>query len=172
MLARAAGRQHEISVRFSLGASRASVAAQLLTEVLVLAVAGAGLGLLVAAEASRVFRALAKDLPRVDEIHLDGNIVLYSLACAVAATLLCGIIPAIRATQPNLGDGVAGAIGPFAGVETECGAVHAGGDLPRGAGRDPKARARACLPAVFQELGRVAPGFDAGNVLTFHINSS
>ena len=60
LLSRAALRQHETSVRFSLGASRASVAAQLFTEVLILAMAGALTGLLLAAGASYVFRALAR----------------------------------------------------------------------------------------------------------------
>lgn len=76
LLSRAALRQHETSVRFSLGASRASVAAQLFTEVLILAMAGALTGLLLAAGASYVFRALAKDLPRIEEIGLNGTIVM------------------------------------------------------------------------------------------------
>src|SRR5437879_1914325 len=102
LLARAAQRQHEISVRFSLGGSRTAIVTQLLTEVFVLAVAGAGLGLLVANAASRVFRALARDLPRVEEIRLDWRIVLYSLVCSVLATLVCGLVPAIRGTRRNV----------------------------------------------------------------------
>src|SRR5216683_1798397 len=75
LLSRATGRRHEISVRFSLGASRAAVAAQVLTEVLILSLAGAALGLLLATTASGVFRALAKDLPRIDEIGLNFRVV-------------------------------------------------------------------------------------------------
>jgi len=169
LLSRAAARRHEISVRFSLGASRASVAAQLLTEVLVLALAGAALGLAIAGEASRVFRALAKDLPRVEEIRLDWSIALYSLACAIAATLLCGIFPAIRATRRNLAGSLAQAgrsqvssRNPvqftLVGVQVALAVV-----LLAGAG---------LLLRSFQELGRVSPGFDAEHVLTFHMSSS
>jgi putative ABC transport system permease protein len=169
LLSRAAQRQHEISVRFSLGASRASVAAQLLTEVLVLALAGSALGLAIAGEASRVFRALAKDLPRVEEIRLDWGIVLYSLACAVAATLLCGIFPAIRATRRNLAGSLAqsgrsqvSSRNPIqftlVGVQVALAVM-----LLAGAG---------LLLRSFQELGRVSPGFDAEHVLTFHMSSS
>src|SRR5207249_60160 len=88
LLSRATYRQHEIGVRFSLGGSRASVVAQLLTESFVLALGGAVAGLFVAAGASNVFRVLARNLPRVEEIALDWTIVLYTLACAFAATLL------------------------------------------------------------------------------------
>jgi putative ABC transport system permease protein len=102
LLSRASVRRHEISVRLSVGASRAAVAAQLFTEVLVLSVAGALLGLLVAAGASQVFGALAKNLPRVDEIRLHGGIVAYSLGCAVVVALLSGILPALRGTRQDL----------------------------------------------------------------------
>src|SRR6202140_62065 len=102
LLSRAAQRQHEISVRFSLGASRGALVAQLLTEAFVLAFIGAALGLFIAAGASSVFRSLAGNLPRVEEIRLDGRIVLYSLACSVVATLLCGLFPAIRGTRRNI----------------------------------------------------------------------
>jgi putative ABC transport system permease protein len=102
LLARATQRQHEISVRFSLGAPRGAIVAQLLTETFVLALIGSLLGLLVADGASSVFRSLASSLPRVEEIHLDARIVLYSLACSVMVTLLCGLIPAVRGTRRNL----------------------------------------------------------------------
>lgn len=169
LLSRAAGRGHEVSVRFSLGASRASVAAQFLTEVLLLALAGAVLGLAMAAGASRLFRALAKDLPRIEEIALDWRIVVYSLLCAVAATLACGILPAIRGTGRDL----AGSLGQagrsqvsgrnpvqflLVGVQVALAVT-----LLAGAG---------LLLRSFQELGRVSPGFDARHVLTFNISSS
>ena len=150
LLSRAAGRQHEIAVRFSLGASRASVAAQLLTEVLVLALAGAAVGLLVAAGTSRVFRALAKDLPRIEEIGLDWRIVLYSLACAVAATLLCGLVSGDPRHAPRSG-GLAGAGGPLAGVGAQSRAVRAGGRAG-GAGGDPAGR-RGPAAAQFSGTG-------------------
>ena len=169
LLSRASGRQHEISVRFSLGASRASVAAQLLTEVLVLALAGASLGLVVAAGASRVFRALAKDLPRIEEIGLDGRIVLYTLACAILATLLCGVFPAIRGTRRNLAGSLANASRSQVSARSPIQFVLVGIQvalavtLLAGAG---------LLLHSFQELGRVSPGFEPEHVLTFHISTS
>ncbi len=169
LLSRAAGRQHEISIRFSLGASRAAVAAQLLTEVLILALAGAGLGLLIATGASEVFRALARDLPRIEEIRLDWRIMLYALACAIIATLLCGLFPAVRGTRRNLADSLA-----QAGRSQVSGRrplqlvlvtvqVALAVTLLAGAG---------LLWRSFQELSRVSPGFDPEHVLTFHISTS
>lgn len=169
LLSRTAARRHEISVRFSLGASRAAVAAQVFSEVLILAVAGAALGLLMAAGTAQVFRVLAKDLPRIDEIVLNGSIVAYSLLCAVGATLLCGLVPAVRETRHSLAGGLA-----------QGGRAHVSGGHPlqfllvgvqvalsvtllAGAG---------LLLRSFQELGRVSPGFDPQHVLTFHISTT
>jgi putative ABC transport system permease protein len=169
LLSRAAGRRHEISVRYSLGASRASVAAQLLTEVLVLALVGGGLGILVANAASAVFRSLAKDLPRVEEIGLDWRVVGYTLVCAVGAGLLCGIVPAIRGTRRDLAESMAkagrsqvagGSPIQFVLVGVQ---VSLAVTLLTGAG---------LLLRSFQELGRISPGFDAERVLTFHISTS
>ncbi len=169
LLSRAAARRHEIAVRFSLGASRTAVAAQLLTEVLVLAMAGSALGLLVAAAASRVFRILAKDLPRVEEIALDWRIVLYSLTCALAATLLCGIFPAIRGTRRNLSGSLAESgrsqVSGRNGLQFALVAVQVAFAVTLLAGA-------GLLLRSFQELGRVAPGFDPDRVLTFHVSSS
>ncbi len=169
LLTRAAQRQHEISVRFSLGASRAAVVSQLLSEAFVLAFIGAALGLFVAGGASSIFRSLAGNLPRVEEIRLDGRIVLYSLACSVIATLLCGLIPAIRGTGKNISGSLAQASRSqvsgrnplqwtLVGVQVTLAVM-----LLAGAG---------LLLRSFQALGRVSPGFEASHVLTFHVSAS
>lgn len=169
LLARAAQRQHEISVRLSLGASRPVVVWQLLTESFVLALTGALLGLVVAGAASNVFRGLAKDLPRVEEIHLDARIFLYTLGCSVLATLLCGLLPAIRGTRGNLSGALSqtsrsqvSARTPLqwflVGVQVALAVTLLGG--------------AGLLLRSFQALGRVSPGFDPQNILTFHITGS
>ncbi len=107
LLARTAEREHEISVRFSLGASRRSIVAQLLTEVLALALVGALAGLGVAACAARGFHLMARTLPRAEEIALDWRVVLYSLLCAVATALFCGLVPAWRGTHRGLAHSLA-----------------------------------------------------------------
>jgi putative ABC transport system permease protein len=89
LLARVTDRQHEITVRFSLGASRRALVAQLLSETFLLAIAGAAFGMVLAASAAKILRLLAAGLPRVQEIALDWRIVAYSLFCALAATFLC-----------------------------------------------------------------------------------
>jgi putative ABC transport system permease protein len=169
LLARASQRQHEISVRFSLGAPRGAIVAQLLTETFVLALIGSLLGLLVADGASSAFRSLASSLPRVEEIHLDARIVLYSLACSVMVTLLCGLIPAVRGTHRNLSGSLAqvsrtqvSTKNPFqwllVGVQVALAVT-----LLAGAG---------LLLRSFQALGRVSPGFETAHILTFHISGS
>jgi putative ABC transport system permease protein len=169
LLARAAQRQHEISIRFSLGATRARIIGQLLAEAFVLALAGAGLGLLVAGGAAEIFRTLGGKMPRVEEIHLDWRIVAYSLGCSVAATLLCGLLPAIRGTRSGISQALAqenrtqvSGRNPLqwllVGVQVALAVT-----LLAGAG---------LLVRSFQELGRVSPGFDSSHVLTFHISAS
>jgi putative ABC transport system permease protein len=102
LLARTTQREREMTIRYSLGASRASVITQLLTESFVLALIGSTIGLVLAAAASNVFRSQAKSLPRVDEIAIDWRILLYSLVCAVAATLLFGLAPAWQGSRRSV----------------------------------------------------------------------
>jgi putative ABC transport system permease protein len=168
LMSRSAGRQQEIAVRFSLGATRASVAAQQLAEVLVLALLGAALGLAVAAFASMVFRTLARDLPRIEEIRLNWRIVTYCLVCALATTLLSGLIPAIRSTRRSLSESLARAgRSQVSGrhplqLALVAAQVAFAVTLLAGAG---------LLLRSFQELGRVYPGFDPRHVLTLHVST-
>jgi predicted permease len=167
LLSRSAQRQHEISVRFSLGAPRGALIAQLLTETFLLAFIGSGLGLFLAAAASDIFRSLAAQLPRVEEIHLDTRIVLYSLACSVVVTLLCGLVPAFRGTRRSLSASLAHSSRSqvsgrnplqwlLLGIQVALAVT-----LLAGAG---------LLLRSFQQLGRVNPGFDAAHILTFQLS--
>jgi putative ABC transport system permease protein len=169
LLARTAEREQEIAIRYSLGASRASVMAQLLTETLVLALLGSACGLFVAWGASHSFRALAKSLPRIGEVTLNWRIALYTLSCAFLVTLLSGLFPAIHATRRNLSRGMAqggrtqvSAKNPvqwlLVGVQVALAVT-----LLVGAG---------LLLKSFRELGRVSPGFDYTHVLTMHVSGS
>ncbi len=169
LLARTAQREREISVRFSLGASRASVIAQLLTECFVLAFAGAALGLFVAAAGAAALRTLAKTFPRAEEITLDWRIVIYTLACAVVATLLCGLFPAIRGTRRSIAGDLAHSSRAqvstrnplqwlLVGIQVTLSVV-----LLVGAG---------LMLRSFEELGRVSPGFDSSRVLTLRISGN
>ena len=167
-MSRSTGRQQEIAVRFSLGATRASVAAQQLAEVLVLALVGAALGLLVAMGASTVFRGLARDLPRIEEIGLNWRIAIYCLVCALATTLLSGLFPAIRSTRRSLSQSMAQAgRSQVSGrhplqLALVAAQVALAVTLLAGAG---------LLLRSFQELGRVYPGFDPRHVLTLHVST-
>ena len=107
LLARTAGREREISLRFALGATRRTVVAQLLSEVLLLAVIGAALGVALAAGGVQLFHHFAATLPRAQEISLNWRLLLYTFAAALAATLLSGLCPALRSTRRELANALA-----------------------------------------------------------------
>jgi predicted permease len=93
MMTRGAARKHELAVRSALGASRARLIRQSLTEALLLSLAGAGAGMAVAAGLLRIFVALAPTgIPFLSKAHVDSRIaafaILVSLACGVAFGLL------------------------------------------------------------------------------------
>jgi putative ABC transport system permease protein len=103
LLAQAATRPRELAVRTALGASRPRIVRQLLTESLVLAVSGGGLGLVLAAVLVRVFVAFApSDIPRLDGIAIDGRMLGFTLLLSVVTGLLFGLAPVARASKPDL----------------------------------------------------------------------
>jgi predicted permease len=104
LVAQGIGRQGELGIRAALGASRARVARQLFTESLVLALAGAALGLLLAAWAVDAVRALASPdtVPGLADVALDGRVVGFALGTGVLTALLFGLLPALRAARVDV----------------------------------------------------------------------
>src|SRR5579864_3440932 len=101
MLARASVREREISVRLAIGASRARLIRQLLSESLLLAAIGAGLGVLLAAELSRflVLFLSTQDNPLFVDLATDWRILAFTIGLAVLTCVLFGLAPAVRATR-------------------------------------------------------------------------
>src|SRR5262245_29471182 len=107
LLVRAESRRQELAIRAALGASRGRIAAQLFFESLILAVCGGLFGLGLAYGAVRVMVAMApQGLPRLHEIGVDGNVVLFTLAVSLAAGLLFGSVPVFKYAGANLGSGL------------------------------------------------------------------
>src|SRR5919201_105128 len=103
VLARGMARQRELAIRAALGGGRGELVRQLMTEAMLLAGLGGLLGLLVAPWCLSALLALAPpDTPRLDEVHLDGAVLLFAIGATTAAGLLAGLLPALQATQPGL----------------------------------------------------------------------
>ena len=103
MLARGMARQRELAIRAALGGRRGDLVRQLMTEAMLLAAAGGALGLIAAPWCLSALVALAPpDTPRLDEVHLDGAVLLFSLGATMAAGLLAGLVPALQITEPHL----------------------------------------------------------------------
>jgi predicted permease len=102
-LVRAEGRHQEFAVRTALGASRGQIARALLSESVALGLAGGVLGVAVARAGLALLLWLAPDgLPRLNEIEINGVVLLFTLAISIVAGLLFGIIPVIRFGEPSV----------------------------------------------------------------------
>ncbi|MFZ0858125.1 MAG: ABC transporter permease [Candidatus Acidiferrales bacterium] len=167
LLARSTGRAREFAIRAALGASQGRVVRQLLTESVLLALAGGGLGLLFAAwGTSAGLSILPSTLPRAGDVRMDPRVLLFTLVISVVAGVLFGLAPALKTSQPDLhetlkegGRGGSGARyrtqGIFVIVEMALAVV-----LLVGAGLTIR---------TLLGLWSVNPGFDPHNVLRFEV---
>jgi predicted permease len=104
LLARASGRQKEIGIRLAIGASRARLVRQLVTESVVLSAIGAIGGIVLAWWMTRIISAVSLPLPFpvAFDLRIDGRVLAFTSAATLAAGLLAGLAPALKASNPNL----------------------------------------------------------------------
>jgi predicted permease len=103
LLARAMGRAREFAIRSVLGATRRRVIRQLLTESLLLSVAGGALGVLFAWWGTQAaLGALPQALPRANDVRVDFHVLLFTLAVSIVAGALFGLAPALKTARPDL----------------------------------------------------------------------
>ena len=169
MLARSTARMREVAVRISLGATLTRIVRQVLTESILLALIGGGLGLFLAAQGTQAAMKLLPDaLPRPEEVHLDSHVLLFTLGASMLAGVLFGLIPALKTSRTSIQ-----------------GTLKEGGR-----GTSERHRTQSVIVAVemalavvllagaglmIRSLGKlwdVNPGFDARGVLDFELTAS
>jgi putative ABC transport system permease protein len=105
LLARATVRQKEIAIRAAVGASRARIARQLLTESALLALTGGMLGMVIALGAVEALRAFGpENIPRLNEIGVDGRVVAFTFFISMLTGIVFGLAPALRASRVDLNE--------------------------------------------------------------------
>ena len=104
LLARASSRSREIGVRLAIGATRGRLIRQLLTESVVLALAGAAAGTALAVLLVRLIQSMPMPIaiPLELALRIDGRVLLFTITVATIAGLIAGLAPALRATRTNL----------------------------------------------------------------------
>jgi predicted permease len=169
LLARSAVRTREFAVRLALGASRAQIVRQLVTESVLLSLIGGALGLVIAKWGLTAVRATVPDLPRIANIGLNPSVLLFALGISTAVGIVFGLLPALKSSKTDLqaglkegGRGAAGGRHRTQGVLVVVQIALAlvlltGGSL---------------LFRTIHNLWAVNPGFDTRHIISFQVGLS
>jgi putative ABC transport system permease protein len=168
MLSQAVGRVREMAIRSALGAERARLVKQMLTESLLLSLAGGALGVLVAWFGVRLFVAASpQNLPRLAEVQVDGWVLAFTAALTLATALLFGLVPALHAGRTESAEA----------LTTSARSGHARGRSMRLMLVTAEVALAFVLAAgaglmlhSFVRLQDVSPGFDPSAVLTASVS--
>ncbi|MFZ0636266.1 MAG: ABC transporter permease [Candidatus Acidiferrales bacterium] len=170
LLARAAGRTREFAIRSALGANRGRVVRQLLTESLLLSLAGGALGMLAAVfGVSPVLAAVPESLPRSENIGVNGPVLLFTFSASIAVGILFGLAPALKSwnadLQSSLKEGGRGSTRAHHRAQSSLVIIQLALALVLlvGAG---------LLFRTIRQMWDVNPGFDAPHIITFKVGVS
>src|SRR5215813_9139040 len=168
LLVRASARQKEMAVRVALGAGRATLVRQLVTESVLLAALGAALGIVMAFWGTNLVAAQLPDgIPRLQEAKVDVPVLLFTLAVSLLTGMLFGLAPALQASHPNLTEGLKEGDRGSSGRRQRLRSVLVVGEVALtmtllvGAG---------LLIQSFRRVLEVDPGFTAQNLLTMQVS--
>ena len=169
LLARASVRGKEIALRAAVGASRARIIRQLLTESLLLAGLGGLFGLLIAQWGTEaLIRTVPQNIPRISNIQLDAAVLVFTLVVSLATGVIFGLVPALQASHVDLNTALK------TGTRTGTGGEH------KHRLRNALVMAEVALALIllvcaglliqsFARLGRVSPGVQTERLLTARI---
>jgi putative ABC transport system permease protein len=173
LLARAETRSKEMAIRASLGASRVRVIRQLLTESVLLSLAGGALGLIFARWGMALLRSLSprfdgRSIPLFDEIGLDARVLGFTLLIALLTGLIFGLVPALHASKPNLAETLKEG-GRGAGVGFRRHRLLSGFVVSEVALSMVLLVGAGLMIRNFHRLSQVNPGFDPRNLLVMEM---
>ncbi|MGE3191632.1 MAG: ABC transporter permease [Vicinamibacterales bacterium] len=164
-LSRGVSRERELAVRAAMGAGRGRLVAELLVESLGLALTGGALGLGLGWALTRALPLVAPaDFPRLDDVQVDGTVVLFALGASILAGLLSGLVPALRASRVDLVPALREGSGASSG--SRMARLRAGLLIAESALAVMLLVGAGLLARSFAALVTVDGGYDAANVLT------